>query len=43
MAKKAVALTYTFSNPNTSKEIELLLKKILIEKLLSQNALRCLG
>ncbi len=37
MAKKEVKLTYTFSNPNTSKEFENLLKKILIEKLVSQH------
>lgn len=36
MAKQAVQLTFTFVNPNTPKEFERQLQKILIDKLLSQ-------
>ena len=36
MAKNNVKLTYTFENPNTPKVFENTLKKILIDKLLSQ-------
>lgn len=36
MAKQAVQLTFNFVNPNTPKEFERQLKKILLEKLLSQ-------
>ena len=36
MIKQAVQRTYIFVNPNTSKELERQLKKILIDKLLSQ-------
>ena len=35
MAKNDVKLTYTFVNPNTPKAFENKLKKILIDKLLS--------
>jgi len=35
MAKNNVKLTYTFVNPNTPKAFENTLKKILIDKLLS--------
>ena len=35
MAKNDVKLTYTFENPNTPKVFENTLKKILIDKLLS--------
>ena len=35
MAKNTVKLTYTFVNPNTPKAFENTLKKILIDKLLS--------
>ena len=35
MAKNDVKLTYTFVNPNTPKAFENTLKKILIDKLLS--------
>ena len=35
MAKNNVKLTYTFINPNTPKVFENTLKKILIDKLLS--------
>ena len=37
MAKNNVNLTYTFVNPNTPKAFENTLKKILIDKLLSQS------
>ena len=43
MAKTEVNIVYTFSNPNTSKEFENLLKRILIEKLISQNNQICPG
>lgn len=36
MAKNDIKLTYTFVNPNTPKAFENTLKKILIDKLLSQ-------
>ena len=36
MAKQEVRLTFTFVNPNTPKEFERQLQKILIDKLLSQ-------
>jgi len=36
MAKQEVQLTFTFVNPNTPKEFERQLQKILIDKLLSQ-------
>lgn len=36
MAKNNAKLTYTFVNPNTPKAFENTLKKILIDKLLSQ-------
>ena len=36
MAKQTVQLIYTFVNPNTAKEFEQQLQKILIDKLLSQ-------
>lgn len=36
MAKNNVKPTYTFVNPNTPKAFENTLKKILIDKLLSQ-------
>ena len=36
MAKQAVQLTFNFVNPNTPKEFERQLQKILIDKLLSQ-------
>ena len=36
MAKQEVQLTFTFVNPNTPKEFERQLQKILINKLLSQ-------
>lgn len=36
MAKKEVKPTYTFVNPNTPKEFEKMLKKILTDKLLSE-------
>ena len=36
MAKNNITLTYTFVNPNTPKAFENTLKKILIDKLLSQ-------
>ena len=36
MAKHEVQLTFTFVNPNTPKEFERQLQKILIDKLLSQ-------
>lgn len=35
MAKNDIKLTYTFVNPNTPKVFENTLKKILIDKLLS--------
>ena len=35
MVKNEVKLTYTFVNPNTPKEFEHTLKKILLDKLLS--------
>ena len=35
MAKHELKLTYTFINPNTSKEFERQLRKILVDKLLS--------
>lgn len=37
MAKQEVQLTYTFDNPNTPKEFERQLQKIMIDKLLSQH------
>lgn len=37
MAKQDIQLTFTFVNPNTQKEFERLLQKILIDKLLSQH------
>ena len=37
MAKQEVQLTFTFVNPNTPKEFERQLRKILIDKLLSQH------
>lgn len=43
MAKTEVNLVYTFTNPNTAKEFENLLKRILIEKLISQNNQICSG
>ncbi len=36
MAKQEVQLTFTFVNPNTPREFERQLQKILIDKLLSQ-------
>lgn len=36
MAKQEVQLTFTFVNPNTPKEFERQLQKILIDKLLAQ-------
>ena len=36
MAKQEVQLTFTFVNPNTPKEFERQLQKILIDKLLFQ-------
>jgi hypothetical protein len=36
MAKQEVQLAFTFVNPNTPKEFERQLQKILIDKLLSQ-------
>lgn len=35
MAKKQPPLTYTFENPNTAREFEELLKRVIIEKLLA--------
>ena len=37
MAKQEVQLTVTFVNPNTQKAFEQQLKRILIDKLLSQH------
>lgn len=37
MAKNDVTLTYTFINPNTPKVFENTLKRILIDKLISQS------
>ncbi len=34
MAKKETVLTFIFENPNSSKTIQQMLKKILLEKLL---------
>lgn len=36
MANKETVLTYIFENPNSPKETEQMLKKILLEKLLSK-------
>lgn len=38
MSNKGVQLTFTFENPNTPKSFVCMLKKILIDKLLSQQA-----
>lgn len=38
MASKEVNLTYTFVNPNSPKEFETMLKKILIDRILSSHA-----
>ena len=35
MARQEVQLTFTFVNPNTPKEFEKLLRRMLIDKLLS--------
>lgn len=35
MGKHKIALKYTYDNPNTPKEVEQILKQILIEKLLA--------
>lgn len=35
MKKKKVELTYTFVNPNTAKQVEEQLKKVITEKLLN--------
>lgn len=37
MARQAIQRTYTFINPNTPKEFEQQLQKLLIDKLLSQH------
>lgn len=37
MANKKITITYTFVNPNTPKQFEQALAKILIEKLMSNN------
>lgn len=36
MANKEIVLTFIFENPNSPKEVEQMLKKILLEKLLSK-------
>lgn len=36
MSKNAAPLTFTFENPNTPKAFEHMLKKVLIERLLSR-------
>lgn len=38
MSNKGVKLTFTFENPNTPKSFACMLKKILIDKLLSQQS-----
>mgnify|MGYP004463355909 FL=1 len=38
MSNKGVPLTFTFENPNTPKSFACMLKKILIDKLLSQQS-----
>jgi len=40
MARQAIPLTYTFVNPNAPAEVERLLQKIVIEKLLSEHRQR---
>lgn len=37
MANKKITLTYTFVNPNSPKQFEQALAKILIEKLMNNN------